>query len=133
MKTTRIVELDALRGIAALAVVLHHFTMGRSETDLNFKIGFMGVETFFIISGFVILLTIERSGNWKNFLANRISRLYPAYWVCVTITTIFIILNNYQFHDAIQNQQLVNNIFVKYIANMTMLQYYFKPEFGLSG
>jgi peptidoglycan/LPS O-acetylase OafA/YrhL len=49
--------------------------------------GFLGVETFFLISGFVILMS-----GWgrtvRDFAASRAARLYPAFWICVLITTV---------------------------------------------
>ena len=67
MQTRRLVGLDALRGLAAGAVLLHHHAQyydalfgGRAPLGINFGAGHYGVELFFIISGFVILMTIER-------------------------------------------------------------------------
>nr|WP_308129416.1 acyltransferase family protein [Actinoplanes polyasparticus] len=49
--------------------------------------GFPGVETFFLISGFVILMS-----GWgrtvREFAASRAARLYPAFWASVVITTV---------------------------------------------
>ena len=67
----RLLELDALRGIAALMVVLFHFTMDRPEMNLGFKYGVTGVDFFFIISGFVIFLTLSNTKNWKDFVQKR--------------------------------------------------------------
>ncbi len=50
-----------------------------------FKYGYLGVDVFFIISGFVILLSIQSFSIYK-FIRSRISRLYPAFWVSVIIT-----------------------------------------------
>ncbi len=94
----RFPELDALRGIAVLGVVLYHYTVAY---DIHFKIndpgkfhfiyGFLSVELFFIISGFVIFLTLENSKKKVDFLVSRFSRLYPAYWASIFLT-IFIVL-----------------------------------------
>ncbi len=86
-------ELDALRGIAAMSVLLFHFTtiyaQARPETPFrpfwSFDWGASGVSLFFIISGFVISLTAEKRQNAKEFLVARAARLYPAYWVSVVI------------------------------------------------
>lgn len=95
----RLLELDCLRGIAALSVVLYHFTFGYDNgnhildsSKFYFTIGRMGVQLFFIISGFVIMMTLSKTKNIFNFIISRFSRLYPAYWVCmlltITITTL---------------------------------------------
>jgi len=88
----RFLPLDSLRGIAALGVVLSHYTYlydkyyGYEFTYLNFKLGGRGVELFFILSGFVIFYTIENVKSGKEFLIRRFIRLYPTYWACLTIT-----------------------------------------------
>jgi len=118
--SNRIEELDALRGIAALMVVLFHYNLmlGQNATDI-FKFGVTGVDLFFIISGFVIFMSISKINNGVDFVINRISRLYPAYWVCVSIT--FLVLTAY--HQVINQEKIV-----QYLANLTMFQFYFRVE-----
>lgn len=98
VKTGRLSSVDALRGIAALAVVLFHFTTRFSELfpqseHLNWgaRYGHYGVNLFFIISGFVIFMTLDRCRNGTDFLVSRFSRLYPAYWVSIILT--FVVTN----------------------------------------
>ena len=118
--SNRFQELDALRGIAALIVVLFHFTMDREAANLGFKIGITGVDLFFIISGFVIYMSLTKVKTSKDFIINRVSRLYPTYWVCVTIATLVALplVNTVYQYDKIPLSQ--------YVANMTMFQHYFK-------
>lgn len=123
---TRIDELDALRGIAALSVVLFHFTMDTPYTKLGFNIGSMGIDLFFVISGFVIFMSIERSQNWRLFAWNRVIRLYPAYWACVTLTTLLTFAKSGSLYYQKEAYEITNSLLVKYLANMTMFQYYFK-------
>jgi peptidoglycan/LPS O-acetylase OafA/YrhL len=85
---TRLTGLDALRGVAALLVVLFHFTTRYQEkfghvSPPSFELpwGHLGVNLFFLISGFVIFMTLERTSAPLGFLVSRFSRLYPAYWV----------------------------------------------------
>lgn len=95
----RLKTLDAFRGIAILAVLLFHFTYrwgplwpGRRDfygfhTNIDwFALGNYGVEFFFIISGFVIFMTLERCAGWRDFALRRFARLYPTYWVCMLVT-----------------------------------------------
>lgn len=90
--SSRYRELDALRGLAALAVVFFHYTVRYFELfpghppEWQFPLGGLGVQLFFGISGFVILMTLERSKTAADFVLSRFSRLYPAYWVCLAIT-----------------------------------------------
>jgi peptidoglycan/LPS O-acetylase OafA/YrhL len=120
MTRKRFEELDALRGFAAVMVVLFHFTIGRDQADLGFKLGATGVDLFFIISGFVILLSLEHVKKSRQFIINRISRLYPTYWASVTIT--FSILLLY----GIYKMDFSGVSVVQYIGNMTMFQFYLK-------
>lgn len=89
----RLVELDALRGIAASLVMLFHYTtqydrLYGHETAplLTLPWGHYGVNLFFMISGFVIFLTLHRIQRPLDFLVSRFSRLFPAFWAAVAIT-----------------------------------------------
>ena len=90
MSKTRVNEIDLLRFFAALAVAFYHYAFrGYAANNLSImpypllepiaKYGFLGVELFFMISGFVILMTAA-SGSLKGFIVSRIVRLYPAVW-----------------------------------------------------
>jgi peptidoglycan/LPS O-acetylase OafA/YrhL/pimeloyl-ACP methyl ester carboxylesterase len=88
-----LIELDALRGIAVFSVVLFHYTTRydsiyghSSELLFKFDHGHLGVNLFFIISGFVIFLTLERTKSVIDFTVARFSRLYPAYWAAAILT-----------------------------------------------
>jgi peptidoglycan/LPS O-acetylase OafA/YrhL len=95
----RLTELDALRGIAALGVVLFHFsTVFNSlfphvdRVPFSFAIGEYGVMLFFAISGFVILLTLNQTKHACDFLVARFARLYPAFWFSLALTSVFLVL-----------------------------------------
>ncbi|MBC7640974.1 MAG: acyltransferase [Flavobacterium sp.] len=87
----RIQFLDGFRGLAIIWVVLFH-TFSRWTTLMpygeNYKgnlfidQGFLAIYLFFLISGFVILLTLERSKNFITFLKNRWIRLFPSMLIC---------------------------------------------------
>lgn len=87
----RIQELDAFRGIAALAVVEHHFTEVVYRGSL-FSLGSTGVDLFFIISGYVIFLTINHTRNWQDFVVSRFARLYPTYLAAMAFTGILYLI-----------------------------------------
>ena len=85
----RIKYLDGLRGIAILLVIVYHafggngyngvIHYGDSFSDvLFFKFGYLGVQLFFLISGFVILMTLEKSKSFIHFMYKRWLRLFPA-------------------------------------------------------
>lgn len=117
MSKARISSLDALRGIAALAVVLYHYTFRYDaiyghEFSLEhlfiFKYGYLGVQLFFMISGFVIYLSLENTSNIKKFAFNRFARLYPAYWFAVIFTFIVVLALGLPGRDVSFLHMLVN-------------------------
>jgi len=117
--TQRLQVLDALRGIAAMAVVLFHFTLHREGYDHIFRFGTTGVDLFFIISGFVIFMSLQKISSVKEFIVNRFCRLFPAYWMGVLFSFAIISIH---FHYSAKYPILepVQTLF----ANLTMFQYY---------
>ena len=93
----RVGELDALRGLAAFGVMVFHYTTqyGREighipRLGLGFPAGNYGVNLFFLISGYVIFMTLERTRSAADFVVSRFSRLYPAYWAAMLVTSWFV-------------------------------------------
>lgn len=89
----RVQEIDALRGVAAMAVVLFHYTTRFVELyapvngpSFSASYGHYGVNLFFIISGYVIFMTLEKTTRPMDFVVSRFSRLFPAYWVAIFLT-----------------------------------------------
>jgi len=121
----RIKELDAFRGIAAMAVVLYHYTtrynqIFSADSFFNFSLGWLGVPLFFILSGFVIHLTIDRSFNAKDFLIRRFLRLYPTYWISLLLTLAVMILSGFMYkYSAFYVSKL------DVLANFTMWHQFF--------
>ena len=108
-------ELDTLRGLAALYVMFFHFSR-IAGLDINFlNIGVTGVDLFFIISGYVIFMSLEKTRKPGDFIISRLSRLLPSYLVMMTITTCIIF-----FFSRSQAPSFVTVLF-----NTTMLQPWF--------
>ncbi|BEV15128.1 acyltransferase [Herbaspirillum sp. DW155] len=119
----RYYDIDVLRFFAAVSVMfLHYLVRGFAEGDnyspvfygdaANFvKYNYLAVNLFFMISGFVILMSAE-NGSAVAFLKSRVTRLYPAYWFCCTVSFVLTYL-------------FINQIFTltlpRYIFNLTML------------
>jgi peptidoglycan/LPS O-acetylase OafA/YrhL len=116
----RYLELDALRGIAALMVVLFHYTLRRDDYNDILKLGTTGVDLFFIISGFVIFMSLQNIQNGKQFAVNRFARLYPTYWAAVTFT--FVLMAAVSIYNG--RSFLAGDNIWRYIANLTMFQFY---------
>lgn len=74
-------DIQILRGVSVLLVVLYHL-------DFTFiKSGFLGVDVFFVISGFLMALLYDANDK-KTFFIRRAKRLLPAYFVTIIFTTI---------------------------------------------
>ncbi|MCQ9385194.1 acyltransferase family protein [Brevibacterium moorei] len=117
--------LDLLRLCAAASVLAYHYT-GRNHknwqasTEQTFgalshvtAYGALGVQLFFIISGFVILMSAQ-GRSVQSFIAGRISRLYPAYWVSVLLGSLL--------GPLLAPEVFKNPSAVKTLANLTMMQ-----------
>ena len=89
----RISVINALRGFAALAVAWGHFVAGQGKyLGSSGKYGYLGVDIFFVISGFVIPWSLYRSGyvlrDFPRFMVKRNIRLYPPYLASIAITIV---------------------------------------------
>jgi peptidoglycan/LPS O-acetylase OafA/YrhL len=122
-RAARLAELDALRGVAVVMVLLYHYTTRFAELfpralplPFDFPQGEFGVELFFLISGFVITMTLDRSKCASDFLVARFSRLYPAYWVAVLLST-FVLVEAAGPFDVPSARQVA--------FNLTMVQGFF--------
>lgn len=125
----RIYQIDLFRFIAAMSVVLYHYLyrgyaaddfslLDFSEIGEYFKYGYLGVDLFFIISGFVIALSIKHNSLVK-FVISRFTRLYPAYWLSLTLTFLVIVFFGSPRFSATINQ---------FLSNLTMFQNYLRIE-----
>lgn len=115
---TRILELDALRAIAAINLVLFHFTWVYAEkfgysSDLGFRwpFGAYGVEMFFILSGFVNSMSLMRRGKPVDFVAARLIRIIPIFLLAI-------IANLWILQLPPMNQLVSSD---QFFANMTLL------------
>lgn len=123
-------EIDLLRGMACIAVVAYHYlsrgqrvnwisSYPSAPVEAIAKFGFLGVELFFIISGFVIFMSAERS-NVREFAASRVARLYPAFWIAVPLTALTAWVFASPFFQVKPSHVL---------ANLTMVPHWFGVEF----
>ncbi|QXG77182.1 acyltransferase family protein [Modestobacter sp. L9-4] len=98
----RLGALDVLRLLAAVIVVGFHFTArdspgwnGPAPEELApvgewTMYGRMGVPLFFVISGFVLLMS-SWGRDVPSFVASRVGRLFPAYWVAVVVSLVLVV------------------------------------------
>ncbi len=100
----RVAVLDSYRALAALYVMVYHYfhrwTSEYTDEPLLPNVGglaghpfaengILGVEFFFIISGYVISMTLQRTASFLEFTIKRFARLFPAMLVCSVATFIF--------------------------------------------
>ncbi|MBE9601649.1 acyltransferase [Pedobacter sp. MC2016-24] len=118
---TRLKELDVLRGVAAFNVLLFHY-LSRFKVNFNadfmegysWNIGQYGVQLFFMISGFVIFMSLQGDTTLESFAYKRFSRLYPSYWICACVTFAVVNLSN--------EPQAGTSSFLVLLGNLTMVQ-----------
>jgi peptidoglycan/LPS O-acetylase OafA/YrhL len=91
--------LDGIRGLAIILVMLHHFEIlipasnpAVAAAKLAFSFGWMGVDLFFALSGFLITGILLDSRSAKNyfsaFYARRVLRIFPLYYSVLTVVLI---------------------------------------------
>lgn len=122
-----IATLDLLRLFAALMVVIFHYlfrgaaagghlSQGYPEAAPYALYGYLGVNLFFLISGFVIAWSAEGK-SWQNFAIARFARLYPGFLACMTATFVVMVLSGSAMFPVSLGQ---------YAANLLM----FAPALG---
>ena len=99
LASNKMPELNWLRGVSAILVVLYHFTTRyqdyfgiNPDWKANFPWGCAAVNVFFILSGFLTALTLKDDMKVTDYIKKRFIRLYPAYWVCIIITSVAMLL-----------------------------------------
>lgn len=115
----RLELLDYGRFFAAVIVVLFHYTFngianGKIDSIVHIiplidftKYGYLGVELFFMISGFVILHS-AKNRTPAQFAVSRAVRLYPSYWFAVVFTSIFAVYWGGDLMSVYPTQVIVN-------------------------
>ena len=125
-------NLNGLRFFAALAVIIHHVEQYKSiygyenywETNLIKNLGNLGVQFFFVLSGFLItfLLMKEKETtnkiNYKYFIRRRIYRIWPLYFIIV-ILSLFIAPN-----IDLLNLPSTNSIFDSFYTKLIFLCFF---------
>ena len=113
-------DLELIRGLSILSVILFHL-------DIKyFNYGFLGVDVFFLISGYVITQSLQKDINnniysFRLFIKKRFFRLYPALITCIILSTIFFLFfGDIDEISAIFTQSLtslfsIQNLFLQYL------------------
>lgn len=129
--------LDSFRFIAIVMVLFYHYysrwTSPISKISLYnyeytfdvFKYGYLGVEFFFMISGFVIYFTLTKTNSFWLFLKKRFFRLFPTMVLCSLIT--LLVLSFFDNNKIFPNSQELQNFFF----SITFLSPKIAEQFGL--
>ena len=129
MKLTYRPEIDGLRAIAVGAVIIYHAQITTFGSQ-PFKGGFIGVDIFFVITGFLITtILLEEYNNYKSiniikFYERRVRRLIPALLVIILIGTIlsYVVLDPTKlkhFSESVfASLGFVANIYFHYFGNI---------------
>jgi peptidoglycan/LPS O-acetylase OafA/YrhL len=121
-KAVHIPALDGLRGIAILLVVVFHFSQpAYSQTASGLRLaiqrltgaGWVGVDLFFVLSGFLITSILyeakQSDGYFKNFYMRRVLRIFPLYYgVLFVAFAVVPLFHTYQtgFYKTISHHQI---------------------------
>jgi peptidoglycan/LPS O-acetylase OafA/YrhL len=125
--SNRLYQIDLFRIISAFMVMMYHYSFrgyySKVYCEVEFpilghfwKYGYLGVSLFFLISGFVILMSVQKK-TLSEFIKSRFLRLYPTYWLCLLIT---------YFSTQISGNELFSVSRLELIANGTMFNGFVK-------
>lgn len=109
----RLAGIQALRAIAAIAVVIRHALTETGDFGWVAQMGGAGVDVFFVISGFVMAYTSDGTSA-RAFLARRIVRIVPIYWLC-TLALVAVAASGlaYQSQDIAPARVLASLFFIE--------------------
>ena len=124
MKLPRhIPQLDALRGLAVLYVMLYHIAKNVPSLHFGwiFRYGFTGVDLFLVLSGFLItgilLQTRDHSNYFKNFYARRALRIWPLYYSLLAFVFVLLPIAQPQLRATIFEQSRPWESFLFFLQN----------------
>lgn len=120
-KEKRIKELDLIRAISAIFIMLYHYTTRyemsighiKSNYFLDVKYGYMAVAVFFILSGFLVAFKINEEKSSFKFFIKKLIRIYPSYIIAMILTTIVIFIGGEPFADRLCSvKEFIANLFI---------------------
>lgn len=125
----RLAFLDALRALGSLAVFGYHAALEIAPSwaiffSTRFDLGHFGVVLFFLCSGFIIPVSLERHRSLRRFWINRVCRLYPLYWcsAVVVVAGFVLIAPGGRLAEGWSQFRMASHTPVTVLANLTMLQ-----------
>jgi exopolysaccharide production protein ExoZ len=130
--------IQVLRGAAALVVICYHLLahLNKSFNDFRFnetfKFGLVGVDFFFVLSGFIITYVhykdLVAGTGLANFFKKRFIRIYPLYWVIAIISVaIFVFMTP----NRLKDQGLSMDLSSPYILGSLLQSFLLIPQKGM--
>ena len=111
--------LDAVRFFAAFWVMNFHYLFGQTGNVEWYRYGNLGVQLFFIISGFVIVQSLKGK-SIKDFATNRFLRLFPLFWILCTLTYIITLVIPHaatvSFSEYLRSMTMFGDVFNKIVG-----------------
>lgn len=118
------IDIQLLRALAVIFVVLFHLEIAGIES------GFLGVDVFFVVSGFLMAI-LYKKGEAKKFFERRAKRLVPAYFATIILTLIaslFLVLPSEL--GQVATQSIYGLFFANNIGFWMQNSYFSKSEFN---
>src|ERR1700690_3582716 len=124
MMKPRFSLLDVLRFFAAFWVMNFHYLQGDSSSLHWYRYGNLGVQLFFIISGFVIVESL-RGKTLREFATGRFIRLFPLFWILCSLTYILTLVIPHTTHllflDYLKSMTMFGNVFNGFVGTTNLI------------
>jgi peptidoglycan/LPS O-acetylase OafA/YrhL len=125
----QIIGLDLIRFFAAVLVMFHHYGWRpwaehyAFETNYHYLapytwFGFIGVQIFFVLSGLVIAYSAEKA-TASSFAKSRFIRLYPAAWICSTVTLAVVFLTGH-IHMQLGGEPFTHHLAINWFNTLIL-------------
>lgn len=128
MRPARLPALQILRFVAAFLVVLFHVGSGLSveagRASNPFLDGAIGVDIFFVLSGFIIAYTAEPARGMGHFAVRRAARVVPLYWLLTTgVVVVALISPELVSGTTVSTEKIVRSyLFIPYQKDNGLIQ-----------
>jgi peptidoglycan/LPS O-acetylase OafA/YrhL len=113
----RILRIDGVRGLAVSLVIVYH--------GLHFSLGWIGVDLFFVLSGYLITQILRRDREspiyWRAFYIKRAMRILPPLALCLLLCAVF----------YPQEWHAMKFYYLFFLANVGLIPYHGAQEFGM--
>lgn len=120
-------NFDLLRLLLALVVVGYHLWVLTRETVFSMLPKFLNAELavdgFFVVSGFLIAMSFEKSRSIKQYFEKRVCRIYPAYLTVIILPAILLVI-----FSVVSAREYFGGEWVKYIVSNLFLLNFLSPE-----